>query len=279
MATKFSDFSTAASLSGTGFIVGYDGASNFKMTKSALESSLDLANISGSIDLATQTTGDIDLTTQVTGTLPILNGGTGQTTAALAINSLTNSVAQTTNNIPYYNAGVFSSINPSAHPNIPTVAMVSATWLGSTNPYFNIPAAWTIIPFDNIQYTRTTHPNNNLIPIIQFGSPTDTFIEFHPDSFGRLYRIDVTMHMYDQYGNFDFKTAIWDRAGATAIIESVIDERSAETSNDKMFYGYTLYSPTSVATSRIDVRAFSQTNAYPSNIDKGFIRVTVSLIE
>jgi hypothetical protein len=279
MATKFSDFSTAASLSGTGFIVGYDGASNFKMTKSALESSLDLANISGSIDLATQTTGDIDLTTQVTGALPILNGGTGQTTAALAIDALTNSVAQTTNNIPYYNAGVFSSINPSSHPNIPTVAMVSATWLGVTNPYFNIPGTWTIIPFDTIQYTRTTHPNNNLIPTIQLLGPVDTFIDFHPESFGRLYRIDVTMHMYDQYGNFDFKTAIFNRAGIPSIIESVIDERSAESSNDKMFYGYTLYSPVDAATSRIDVRALSQTNAYPSNVDKGFIRVTVSLVE
>lgn len=278
MATKFSDFNLAASLTGTGFIVGYDGPDNVRITKSSLESSLDLANLSGSINLGTQVSGTLNLSTYASGTLPILNGGTGQTTAQNAINALSQSATQTNNNIPYYSAGAFSSINPSNHPNIPTIAMSSGVWTGAINPFFNFPGVWTIIPFDSIQWTRTTHPNNNLIPSIVLLSATDTFIEFHPDSFGKLYRIDVTLHFYDQYGNFDLKAAVFDRATNT-IYESVIDERSVESSNDKMFYGYTLYSPTSGATSRIDIRALSNNNAYPSTSDKGFIRVTVSLIE
>lgn len=278
MATKFSDFNLAASLTGTGFIVGYDGPDNVRITKSSLESSLDLANLSGSINLGTQVSGTLNLSTYASGTLPILNGGTGQTTAQNAINALSQSATQTNNNIPYYSAGAFSSINPSNHPNIPTIAMSSGVWTGAINPFFNFPGVWTILPFDSIQWTRTTHPNNNLIPSIVLLSATDTFIEFHPDSFGKLYRIDVTLHFYDQYGNFDLKAAVFDRATNT-IYESVIDERSVESSNDKMFYGYTLYSPTSGATSRIDIRALSNNNAYPSTSDKGFIRVTVSLIE
>lgn len=278
MATKFSDFNLAASLTGTGFIVGYDGANNIRITKSSLESSLSLANLSGSINLGTQVTGTLNLSTNASGILPILNGGTGQTTAQNAINALSQSATQTNNNIPYYSAGAFSSINPSNHPNIPTVAMSSGVWTGAINPFFNFPGVWTILPFDSIQWTRTTHPNNNLIPSIVLLSATDTFIDFHPDSFGKLYRIDVTLHFYDQYGNFDLKAAVFDRTTNT-IYESVIDERSVESSNDKMFYGYTLYSPTSAATSRIDIRALSNNNAYPSTSDKGFIRVTVSLIE
>lgn len=83
---KFSDFTTAPSLSGTAELVGYDGVDNIRLTKAALEGSLTLGNLagtidlatqtSGAIDLATQTTGDIDLTTQVTGILPEANGGT-----------------------------------------------------------------------------------------------------------------------------------------------------------------------------------------------------------
>ena len=64
---KFSQFNLETSLSATGFLVGYDGVNNIRLTKASLESSLDLANLSGTIDLSTQ----------VTGTLPILNGGTG----------------------------------------------------------------------------------------------------------------------------------------------------------------------------------------------------------
>ena len=278
MATKFSDFNTAASLTGTGFIVGYDGPDNVRITKTSLESSLDLANLTGTIDLTTQVSGTLDLATNVNGTLAVLNGGTGQTTAQDAINALTESATQTTNDIPYYNAGALDSINPSEHPNIPTVAMSSGIWTGAINPFFNFPGVYTTIPFDSIQWTRTTHPNNNLIPSIVLLTPTDTFIEFHPDSFGKLYRIDVTLHFFDQFGNFDIKAAVFDRS-TNVIYESVIDERSAETSNDKMFYGYTLYSPTSIATSRIDIRVLSNNNAYPSASEKGLIRVTVSLIE
>ena len=278
MATKFSDFNIAASLTGTGFIVGYNGPDNVRITKTSLESSLDLANLTGTIDLTTQVSGTLDLATNVSGALPILNGGTGQATAQDAINALTESATQTTNDIPYYNAGALDSINPSNHPNIPTVAMSSGIWTGAVNPFFNFPGVYTTIPFDSIQWTRTTHPNNNLIPSIELNTPTDTFIQFHPDSFGKLYRIDVTLHFFDQFGNFDIKAAVFDRSTNT-IYESVIDERSAETSNDKMFYGYTLYSPTSIVTSRIDIRVLSNNNAFPSASDNGFIRVTVSLVE
>lgn len=65
---KFSDFTTAPSLSGTAELVGYDGVDNIRLTKANLETSLDLGNLSGTITLGTQTTG----------TLPINEGGTGQ---------------------------------------------------------------------------------------------------------------------------------------------------------------------------------------------------------
>jgi hypothetical protein len=67
---KFSGFTSAASLTGTGELVGYDGVNNIRLTKANLETSLDLSNLSGTIDL----------TSQVTNVLPLNNGGTGQGT-------------------------------------------------------------------------------------------------------------------------------------------------------------------------------------------------------
>jgi hypothetical protein len=75
---KFSGFTSAASLTATGELVGYDGVNNIRLTKANLESSLDLSNLSGLLDLTTQSTGEIDLATQVSGVLPLAHGGTGQ---------------------------------------------------------------------------------------------------------------------------------------------------------------------------------------------------------
>lgn len=67
---KFSQFVTVASLSATGQIVGFDGANNIRLTKAALEGSLNLGNLAGAVDAGTQ----------VTGTLAVGNGGTGLST-------------------------------------------------------------------------------------------------------------------------------------------------------------------------------------------------------
>lgn len=67
---KFSQFTTAASLSATGQIVGFDGVNNIRLTKAALEGSLNLGNLAGAVDAGTQ----------VIGTLAAGNGGTGNNT-------------------------------------------------------------------------------------------------------------------------------------------------------------------------------------------------------
>ena len=74
---KFSQFTAQPPDAATSYLVGYDSAANDNIRFQ--EGDLNLADMGGAIDLATQTSGDISLTTQVTGTLPEANGGTGAT--------------------------------------------------------------------------------------------------------------------------------------------------------------------------------------------------------
>lgn len=267
---KFSQFNLETSLSATGFLVGYDGVNNTRLTKASLESSLDLANLSGTIDLSTQ----------VTGTLPILNGGTGQTTAQAAIDSLTNVPASSNGDVLTSDGTNVSLQNPSNNPYVPVVAMTTCVWKNNTNPFFNFtPNTWVTVPFDTLAFSETTFTTNSLIPSTIFSSTTDTYFEFEVASYGKLYKIEVTLHFYDQTSNYDMKGAVFIR-NTNTLYEMVIDDRSVESSDDKMWYGYTFFVP-GAGQDEIQVKVNNSAaapGAYPSLSDNGYIRVTISLI-
>jgi hypothetical protein len=277
---KFSQFNLETSLSATGFLVGYDGVNNTRLTKASLESSLDLANLSGTIDLSTQVSGTIDLAAQVSGVLPILNGGTGETTAQAAIDSLTNVPASSNGDVLTSDGTNVSLQNPSNNPYVPIVAMTTCIWGNTTNPFFNFtPNNWVTVPFDTTQFSETTFPTNSFVPATVFNSSTDTYFKFKTASYGKLYKIEVTLHFYDQTSNFDLKGAVFVRNTST-LHEMVIDDRSVETSDDKMWYGYTFFVPV-VGQDEIQVRvnnSASAPGAFPSLSDNGYNRITISLI-
>lgn len=74
---KFSQFTAQAPSAATSYIVGYDSSANDNIRFQ--EGDLNLADMGGAVNLATQTSGTLDLATQVTGVLLQGNGGTGAT--------------------------------------------------------------------------------------------------------------------------------------------------------------------------------------------------------
>jgi hypothetical protein len=225
---KFSQFTEAGALSGTGFIVGYDGVNNTRITKAELESSLDLANTSGLIDL----------TSQVSGALPIANGGTGNITASTALNALSQSAVETDDKILTVDSGNAIFKNPSENAFIPTNVTFTAFWTGAVNPYFNLSNSINnIIPFDDAISVKSTSLSLNF-PTLNIVSPTDSYIKI-PTNLHGYWKITTIVYLYDVSGNLDITAGIINSL-TSSIIAATIDTRAAENPTDRAFYGVTI---------------------------------------
>jgi hypothetical protein len=225
---KFSQFTAAGTLSATGFIVGYDGANNTRITKAILESSLVLANISGSIDL----------TNKVTGTLPIANGGTGNTTASAAFNALSQSAAETDDKIVTVDSGAATFKFPYENAYIPTNVTFTAFWTGATNPYFNlVNGSNNVIPFDDSISVKSTSAGLNF-PTLNIVSTTNSTITIPSNLYG-YWKITTIIYLFDVFGNVDIAAGVLN-ADTSAVIAATIDTKAAEITNNRAFYGVSI---------------------------------------
>ena len=227
---KFSGFTSAASLTGTGELVGYDGVNNIRLTKANLETSLDLSNLSGSIDL----------TSQVTGTLPLANGGTGAATQPAILDNVTDAASQPVNDIIVASAAGAIFQNPSQHPNIPVQCITEMSWSGLVNPYFNFPnGVSTNIAFDSTQLNFST--STTVTPItISLPSPTETL--FTPAADG-LYRVSVNLHFFDLFGDIDIFCGVYDYSfpgGNLTPQGGLLDKKDVTGNTDQNFFGSSL---------------------------------------
>lgn len=226
---KFSGFTSAASLTGTGELVGYDGVNNIRLTKANLETSLDLSNLSGSIDL----------TSQVTGVLPLTNGGTGASAQPAILDNVTDAASQPVDDIIVASAAGAIFQNPSQHPNIPVQCITEMSWSGSVNPYINFTNGSDVtIPFDSTQANFST---STTIPriAINFISPTET--TFTP-GFDGLYRVSVNLHFFDLYNDIDIFCGVYDltAGGILTPLGGLMDKKDITGNTDQNFFGSSL---------------------------------------
>jgi len=227
---KFSGFTSAASLTGTGELVGYDGVNNIRLTKANLETSLDLSNLSGSVDL----------TSQVTGILPLTNGGTGASAQPAILDNVTDAASQPVNDIIVTSAAGAIFQNPSQHPNIPLQCILEMSWSGLVNPYFNfVNGVVTNIPFDSIQANFST--STTITPItVTFNSVSIT--TFTPAADG-VYRVSVNLHFFDLFGDIDIYCGVYDYSvpgGFLTPLGGLMDKKDVTGNTDQCFFGSSL---------------------------------------
>jgi len=140
-------------------------------------------------------------------------------------------------------------------------AYAHAKWTGLTNPYFNFtPGTLTIIPFDTAatpSFTKGTAAGIGT----QFTSATDTSFKINDEG---VYKVTLRLHFYDQTGDMDIVAGIYENAGPT-LIKGLIDDKSVESADDKMFTTVTNVELSSSVSYDIRVQFTGPTNPYPSD--------------
>lgn len=236
---KFSQFTSAASLSATGQIVGFDGVNNIRLTKAALEGSLDLGNLTGSIDLATQSTGSIDISTRTTGDLPL-----SRTTGTLDASTDLSGVLAETN-------GGTGQTAPYLNTQIDYRSVRTDYWGGTGSfPYGNVARATKYAmgtELNLIDYT--THPTSSGITYAQTTSGAQA-LPAGVTAFGTggeyskwtveqgTYEISVQSFFYDNFSDVDTTVSIWLGVGGSWSEEYILIKQSTAEGNDsRLFQG------------------------------------------
>lgn len=266
---KFSGFTSAASLTGTGELVGYDGVNNIRLTKANLETSLDLSNLSGSIDL----------TSQVTGILPLTNGGTGASAQPAILDNVTDAASQPVNDIIVASAAGAVFQNPSQHPNIPVDVITHLIWTGTINPYFNFTNGLDVlVPFDTISVNRSTS-STQAPNIINLTSPTNTTIVTAGTGY---YKVSINLHFFDLFGDIDIFCGVFDYTGAPVAVANggLMDKKDVTGVSDQNFFGSSVMflsggTPYGIV---VNFLGGSGQNPFPSNLGELFTNVTIEKI-
>jgi len=210
---KFSQFTAQAPSASTSYLVGYDSTANDNIRFQ--EGDLNLADMGGAIDLATQTTGDINLTTQVTGVLPLVNGGTGVTQLSDAQQIGRKSVASTWWTTTFLNVPRGGEYTLPFNANQTIIRNTSFTYVGYA-AFAGLPAGVT-----------------------QLGAINKGFQMTGLASLKMLVKVTLRMSFYDQtaelniQGGFYFSTNGVTWAGATKYL--LIRDKADEASDAKIY--------------------------------------------
>jgi len=261
---KFSQFNSVASLSATGQIVGFDGANNIRLTKAALEGSLNLGNLAGAVDAATQ----------VINVLAVGNGGTGLSSytqgdilygdSAGGLSKLAAGAAGevlTTNGAgadPSWGSPTFSGIlaeanggtgqtAPYLNTQISYRSKYRAYWFNNVSwAYSNIPRGTEYAMVTNVASApSTTHPTSSGITssfVSTVPSGTTTFFTNNATRYvlaAGTYDIRVSGYFFDQTADLDTVFAIYTQPasgfGTTKYL--MVDQKANESSGDRLFQG------------------------------------------
>lgn len=247
---KFSQFTSQASLSATAQIVGFDGATNIRLTKAALEGSLTLGNLAGTIDL----------TSQVTNTLPVANGGTSYNTYSQGdilygdsgggLSRLASGAAGTilTSDGPTTDP---SWVEPYLNSQIDYRSARVDIWGGTGSfGYANVSRGTKYAMGTEVNLTDyTTHPTSSGITYAQTDATTQP-LPAGLFGFGTggayskwtveqgTYEITVTSFFYDNFTDLDTTVSVWLGVGGSWIEEYIVIKQSTgESSDSRMFTG------------------------------------------
>jgi hypothetical protein len=228
---KFSQFTAQAPSASTSYLVGYDSTANDNIRFQ--EGDLNLADMggainlatqtSGAIDLATQTSGDIDLTTQVAGILPEANGGTG--------------VANMYNAQPIGRKGVWSMLWTSLLANVPRGAKYMLTF--STDSYIAQNGITNIV---RIAYSTAPSGLTGLINPIptQYGAAARIDSQVSK----QLFKVTWRAYFYDVTADLDITAGVYtaDNVTFTGFQEYTTTKNSAvEAVDSRLFEGSFYY--------------------------------------
>ena len=189
MATKFSQFN-AVGPSGTTEIVGLDGGSNAKFAVNTLN----VSNLAGL-------------------PLSIANGGSGQTTQALALNALTDSANQTVNNILYINnSNEAAFINPTLLAGVPKSIGLYAEFLDNIagGTYYNFTNGInTPIAFNAVQGSWSTDSISGGITMNFNGQPGSAGVTTFTVPVSGSYKITLNINFFDQVQGLQIKSNVF----------------------------------------------------------------------
>lgn len=149
-------------------------------------------------------------------------------------------------------------------------------WTGSTIPYFNVTnGVDTNIPFDTSVTSGNLGTATGFTVTVNGGTTKTTFL---CNDTG-YYSVTLRLHFFDQFGNLDVVGKISDFT-AVLPIKGIIDDKSSETSGDKMFHGTTYLQMTSGTTYEFIVNFSGGTgqNPFPSNANQMVTEVIIESV-
>ena len=219
---KFTGFSAVAPVSTT-IMVGVAGGVNTQWTVADLQ----LSDLGGAVDLATQ----------VSGVLPLAEGGTGSSAQPTILDNVTDAASASANQILSSDGANASWVDPTDLPQVPMQSILYAKWAGFTKPFFNFTNGSTVIvPFDWIYINQNS---GGLAALWTYNNVSATESTFTCNSAG-VYKFSVNMHFFDQYGDLDIVCGAY-VAGTSSVFLGLIDQKDVTGDTDSNWYGSNVF--------------------------------------
>lgn len=238
---KFSQFTAQAPSASTSYLVGYDSTANDNIRFQ--EGDLNLADMGGAIDLATQTTGAVDLATQTTGAIDLATQTSGDINLTTQVAGILTQANGGTGAASLYNAqpigrkGVWSMRWTSLLANVPRGAKYMLTF--STNSYN---AQNGITSISRIAYSTAPSGLTGLINPIptQFGAAARIDSQVN----NQLFKVTWRLYFYDMTADLDISAGVYisDNVTFTGFQEYTTTKNSAvEAVDSRLFEGSFYY--------------------------------------